>query len=214
MSAPAPACATAIRTRASTLSSLTISPSRTMPSWPWALYGSSATSVMTAISGTASLTARVARFDRLSGFHASSHWTVFREVSTYGNRHIAGMPTSAALRADSTNLSTVSRATPGIAGIGVSSSSPSRTNTGQIRSSTERALSRTSRLSASVRRVRRKRPAGYGATTISWIPCVPRLTTYAVVKRRRVVKDSRSCPARMIGDLYTKLDGPSGRRKH
>ena len=67
MSAPAAAWMTAAAATCSTVSSLTMMPSRRMPSWPWLVNGSSAPSVMTPISGTAALIARVARLITIVG---------------------------------------------------------------------------------------------------------------------------------------------------
>ena len=71
MSQPACACTSACLTSTATVSSLRISPSRSNPSWPWLVKGSSATSHSTPISGTAFLMARMARQTRLSGLSAS-----------------------------------------------------------------------------------------------------------------------------------------------
>ena len=66
-SQPASLCTSACLIITSTDSSFRIPPSRTMPSWPSVLKGSSATSQTMPISGTAFLAARMARQTRLSG---------------------------------------------------------------------------------------------------------------------------------------------------
>ena len=63
-----------------------------MPSCPCVVYGSSAASVMTPSSGTAALTARIARAINPSGFQASAPSGVFKFGSIFGNNAIAGMP--------------------------------------------------------------------------------------------------------------------------
>ncbi len=71
MSQPASACTSACLTRTATVSSLRMTPSRSSPSWPWLVKGSSATSQSRPISGTSCLMARMARQTRLSGLSAS-----------------------------------------------------------------------------------------------------------------------------------------------
>ena len=61
MSAPARACETAVRASNSSVASLSTSPSTTTPQWPWLVYSQRQTSVITASSGAASLSARTAR---------------------------------------------------------------------------------------------------------------------------------------------------------
>ena len=106
-SQPASTCTSAWRHSASTVSSLTTWPSRTMPSWPSALNGSSATSQTTPISGWASLMVRMAWQTRLSGFQASSACGVFRLGSITGNIATAGMPSALASPTASGSRSTV-----------------------------------------------------------------------------------------------------------
>ena len=163
MSAPASAWLSAMRTSASTDSSLTISPSRTMPSWPSALKVSSATSLINATSGTAALMARKARLGRLSGSHAASHASVFKCASMEGNTQSAGIPRERASSAAATARSIVRRVTPGMEGTASSRSWPSITKIGQIRSCGLSRVSRTMSRSAGVRRTRRGRAMGKGA---------------------------------------------------
>ncbi len=68
----------------STVSSLTMMPSRKMPSWPWLVKGSSAASVMMPISGTAALMARVARLMTLSGSRMCEPVWSRSDRSTFG----------------------------------------------------------------------------------------------------------------------------------
>ena len=89
-----------------------------------------ATSVITPISGTASLIARVARWASPSGFQASAPSRLFTATGVTGNRAMAGIPRSASWRASSHSRSTVMRSTPGMEGTASVWFSPSRTNTG------------------------------------------------------------------------------------
>ena len=107
MSHPASAWTSACWHSASIVSSLATWPSRTMPSWPSALYGSRATSQMTPKSEWAALTARAARQTRLSGFDASSQSEVFNAAGTAGKMATAGMPRDLASATASTRRSMV-----------------------------------------------------------------------------------------------------------
>ena len=174
-SQPAWAWTTALRHSASRVSSLTISPSRSRPSWPSLLKASRATSHITPISGCESLIVRTARQTRLSGFQASSQPGDLRAGSVAGNSATNGTPSRFASPTAVTARSTVKRTTPGIEGTGVVSSVPSRMKTGQIRSLGDSRFSRTSRRDQSVRRLRRMRvrgktgPAGGGGRRVmSW----------------------------------------------
>ena len=79
--APASACTKACFSSAISVSSFIILPLRTIPSCPSELYGSSATSNIIPISGTATLIALVARFTKLLGLNASVHSEFFRFFS-------------------------------------------------------------------------------------------------------------------------------------
>ena len=101
-----------------------------MPSWPWVVNGSSATSVITPSSGTACLSARTARWARPSGFHASLPSSDFASGGVTGNSAIAGTPSFATTSASRTSSSTVMRSTPGIEGTATRCFVPSITKTG------------------------------------------------------------------------------------
>ena len=142
MSAPAFACDSACFTKASTVLSFNMRPFSTKPSCPSMLYGSSATSVITAIFGTSFFIARVALFERFSGFQASAQSFVLSLGLVYGNIQIAGIPKSAANFAFSTRRSILYLQTPGIDLTGTSRFWPSQTNIGQIKSLTHKLFSR------------------------------------------------------------------------
>src|SRR6478609_7397037 len=113
--------------------------------------------MMTPSSGTAFLIARAARQTRLSGLTASEPTGSRRAGSVYGKSATAGMPSFAARSAARTASSSERRSTPGIEAIPCRTRSPSIRNSGQIRSSTVRVVSRTRRRDQSARRLRRIR---------------------------------------------------------
>ena len=149
-SQPASACTNAWRHSTATVSSLTIAPSRSRPSWPWLVNGSSATSHITPISGTARLIAETARQTRFSGFAASSPSGVLSAGSVTGKTATIGIPSAAASPTASTRRGIVNRYTPGNVPTSTLSSGPSWTKTGQIRSSMSSRVSATSRRFQSV----------------------------------------------------------------
>ena len=101
-----------------------------MPSWPWVVNGSSATSVITPSSGTAFLIARTARCARPSGFQASLPSSDLASSGVTGKSATAGTPSRATTSASRTSSSTVMRSTPGIEGTATRCLDPSMTKTG------------------------------------------------------------------------------------
>ena len=161
-SAPARAWTSAWRTSASTVSSLRIrtSPvalSLMRPSWPWLVYGSSATSVTRPSWGNSRLMARQAWQTRLPSLNASLPRSSLRCGSVYGKNAIAGISSATARPASRTASSTLSRSTPGIAATGTRRFSPSIRKSGQMRSLVVRTCSATSRRAHSDLRLRRGR---------------------------------------------------------
>jgi hypothetical protein len=106
-------------------------------------------------SGTAALIARVARLMRLSGSRIAEPVWSRSFISTLGKVASAGMPSLAARSASFTALSTETRKTPGMASIGSRRSFPSMRKIGQIRSSTVKWFSCTSRRDQGALRMRR-----------------------------------------------------------
>src|SRR6478609_4853967 len=157
ISQPASAWTMACLTNTATVSSLRMTPSRSSPSWPWLVKGSSATSQRMPTSGTSRLIAPMARQTRLSGLSASLPVSSRRLGSVYGKSAMQGMARRAARSASRTAWSIDSRSTPGIEGTGMRVFSPSITNKGQIRSSALSTCSRTMRRAHSLPRLRRIR---------------------------------------------------------
>ena len=159
-SQPALACTTACLTSSFTLSSLRMRPSFIKPSWPCDVYGSSATSHIMPISGTACLIARTARQIMFLELKASLALSLRNLASVLGNNAIIGMPSAAASLAFSTATSIDRRLTPGIEDIGSCLPLPSITKIGQMRSATVNVFSRTRLRNQTERRLRRMRVAG------------------------------------------------------
>mgnify|MGYP000394652762 CR=1 FL=1 len=65
-----------------------------MPSWPWVVKGSSATSVMTPSAGWARFTAAIVRGTSPASSQAAAASSDLAESGTTGNRAIAGRPSS------------------------------------------------------------------------------------------------------------------------
>ena len=133
-SAPACAAKAAIPASTSTVSSFRIhfpEESR-IPSWPCEVYGSSAMSATTTISGKRFLTAAIARFARDFGLTASSARGVFRAGSMSGKGAIARTPHLSDFSQSFKRESIVWRETPGIDGILTDPFLPSIINTGRI----------------------------------------------------------------------------------
>src|SRR6266849_2215709 len=160
-SQPALAWTSDWRQSMSTVSSLATAPSRTTPSWPWAVNGSSAASHSTPSPGWARLTAVTARHTRLSGLTASSPSGLLSSAGTTGKMAITGIPRDAARPASSISDGIVWRQTPGIEGIASRPDGPSWTKTGQMKSAAVRTVSETKRRDQSSRRLRRSRTRGY-----------------------------------------------------
>ncbi len=160
-SVPAAAWERACRTSASTVASFSTWPEASInPSWPCVVYGSSATSVITPSSGTSFLSARTVRCTRPSGFHASRPSSLLVDGSGTGNSATAGMPSVPSRRASSTTRSIDRRSMPGIEATASRRPRPSITNSGWIRSSAARSVSRASRRENGSRRMRRRRVPG------------------------------------------------------
>ena len=146
-----------------------------IPSWPWVVKGSSATSVITPSSGTASLIDFTARCTSPSALWASSAIKLLLLAPTTGNRAMAGIPSDAISLAWSTNRSMLKRSIPGIEGIASRWPSPSSTKTGKIKSAGVSRLSLTRRRENSLARNRRIRVAGKGPRCELKVMGCPRL---------------------------------------
>jgi hypothetical protein len=157
-SAPERACDKATRPRFSSVASLSTSPLVTTPQCPCEVYSSKQASSMTTMSGNFFLMARVACWTRPSSFHASEPTASF--LSGTPNRISEGMPSSAAFCASATHSSTESCACPGIDAMGLRVAFPGMTNSGSMKSSARRCVSRTIFRRFSVRRTRRGRYSG------------------------------------------------------
>ena len=131
-STPASAASIAISVSTSTVASLPRSPvfKFSKPSCPCAVYGSNARSVITTISGTSALNARIALRTRVSGLRASRPLSLLRELSSFGNNATAEMPKFSNSRHSSINKGMVKRTIPGIDSTGSAEPSPSITKTG------------------------------------------------------------------------------------
>lgn len=152
-----PDCAKAIACsdRTSTVASFTILSDSKIPSWPWVVYGSSATSQMIPRSGTSARSLWTDLPTKFSGFSASSPRSLFKLGSVSGNSASAGIPRSAAYLASKINWSIDNRNTPGIDSISDRTPVPSVTKTGQIKSLVARLDSRTRRRNHAWPRLRR-----------------------------------------------------------
>ncbi len=144
-------------TRTATVSSLRTAPSFIRPSWPWLLVGSSATSVMIPTSGTARFTAPHRPADEIVGVERLRAGRVAqRHIRVGEERDGRNAEARRALRV-ADDLVHREPLDAGMEAIGSRRPSPSITNIGQIRSSTVRVCSRTSRRDHSDFRLRRGR---------------------------------------------------------
>ena len=157
-SAPAAAWETAIRPNTSRVSSLRISPLRTIPQWPWSVYSHRQTSVITTTSDTDALRVRMASWTMPWSSKLSPPTSSFSEGMP--KRSTAGMPRAAAASTSPANRSKDQRWTPGMEGIPSATPRPWTTNKGRIRSWARSSVSRTSRRSPRLRRSLRSRPRG------------------------------------------------------
>ena len=129
-SAPARACDSACFTSASTVSSFMTYPvSSTRPSWPWLVYGSSATSVITPRPGKRCFSARTARWHRPSSSQAACAVSDLASGAVTGNSASAGIFSSLACSATRSSSSIDRRSMPGIEPTGARPAA-SCTNTG------------------------------------------------------------------------------------
>ena len=157
-SAPASAATTACWARLLTVKSFATSPSCMTPQWPWSVYSQKQLSVITTRSGAASLAMRVIRAMRPPA--AKLSLPVLSLLWLMPNSMTARTPSCARASICRARPRSGIRDTPGISGIGTSSSTPSSTNNGRIRSAAVTWVSRTRARNASVRRRRRRRVVG------------------------------------------------------
>ena len=128
-SAPASACAIAVRASSSSVASLSTTPSaRSTPQWPWLVYSHRQTSVNTSSSGCAALIARVASWITPSSSQAPEPCSSFSAGRP--NSSTPGIPSAAAAPASSTAPSIERWSIPGSEAIGVRRSPPATTNIG------------------------------------------------------------------------------------
>ena len=125
--------------------------------------------------GTSFLSARTARWTSPSGFQASRPSSLFAFASGTGNSAIAGMPSSSSRPASATRRSIETRSMPGIEATASRLLLPSMTNSGWIRSSAVRLVSRARRRENGSRRMRRMRVLGYRPVALRPIRLLARL---------------------------------------
>ena len=138
------------------VSSLRIFPSSTMPSWPMEEYGSSAMSVKTIDSGSASLIIRTARGTIPSGLYDSSPRFDLSSSSTFGKRMKERTPYCHASCASASIDGSECRSQPGIDAISAFSAT-SWMKSGYTKLAGVSDVSRTIRRTAALLRLRRGR---------------------------------------------------------
>src|SRR6266540_7385154 len=168
-SAPASTWLTAVRAISSSDSSFRISPSRTTPQWPCEVYSQRQTSVRRSSSGYLGLSSRSARWTIPSSSQAPEPSSSF--ASGIPKRITERTPSVASSSTSGASSATVKRLIPGSCSSGCDSGA---TNNGITKSSRSSRVSRTSDLSASVRRSRRRRVSGKLLTSEKYLPRVTR----------------------------------------
>src|SRR6266540_4106340 len=161
-STPARACDRAAFARSGRVASLSTSPSRITPQWPWEVYSSRQTSVTIRISGTSFFRRRTVSWTAAPSSHASLPVSSF--LSGIPNRMTAGTPSERSSWASATASSGERRETPGREEISWRSPFPWRTKNPATKRSAERRVSRTSARRAGDRRSRRRRRIGNPVT--------------------------------------------------